>query len=150
MIEKYLTHVIDWIEVVVAVILVLLTGFALFTLGTEIYHMVAAGQLFTGDEFTKIMSGILEVFILAELFAIAIAYMAHRNVIPTVLEAALVAVARKLVIFEPKGEYLTSAIGLAVLLLAVAITWWFLAQARACELHNEDHLKTGHAEELTK
>lgn len=145
MIEKYLSRAVEWIEVLVAVILVFLTAFALFTLGTEIYHMLADGKLFTGDEFTRIMSGILEVFILAELFAIALAYMAHRNVIPTVLEAALVAVARKLVIFEPKGDYLRSSAGLALLLLAVAITWWFLAKARACEIHNEDHLHLGHA-----
>ena len=60
--------------------------------------------------------------------------MSHENVIPTVLEAALVAVARKFVVFEPTGNYLQASIGLAALLLAVALSWWMLAKSNACEL----------------
>ena len=76
----------------------------------------------------------LQVFILVELFRIAIAYMKHENVIPTVLEAALVAVARKFVVFEGTSglEYVLAAVGLSALLLAVAISWWLLTKSRAC------------------
>jgi uncharacterized membrane protein (DUF373 family) len=85
-------------------------------------------------EFTFIISTALEVFIVIELFRIALAYMNHRNVIPTVLEAALVAVARKFVVFEPKDAFLESALGLSALLLAIAVSWWLLK--RADVMHN--------------
>jgi uncharacterized membrane protein (DUF373 family) len=122
------------IEVLVAIALVALAAGALVALGFEMFHMAANGVALTHTEFTSIISTILEIFILVELFRIAIAYMSHENVIPTVLEAALVAVARKFVVFEPTGDYLKPAIGLAALLLAVAVSWWVLAQSNACEL----------------
>ena len=86
----------------------------------------------------SILGTVLQVFILVELFRVTIAYMKHENVIPTVLEAALVAVARKFIVFESSDNYLTTAAGLAVLLLAVSVSWWLLAKSNACEMVVED------------
>jgi len=66
------------------------------------------------------------VFIVIELIRIAIAYMQHENVIGTVLEAGLVAVVRKLVIFESGPDMLDDALALAILILAVGVTWFLL------------------------
>jgi len=123
------------IEVLVAIALVALAGGALVALGSEMFHVAETGVALSHTEFTAIISTILEIFILVELFRIAIAYMRHENVIPTVLEAALVAVARKFVVFEGSGDYLKSSIGLAALLLAVALSWWMLAKSNACDLN---------------
>jgi uncharacterized membrane protein (DUF373 family) len=123
------------IEVLVAIALTVLALGALISLGTEMWMMAVSRTPLTHNEFTNVMGGVLQVFILVELFRIAIAYMKHENVVPTVLEAALVAVARKFVVFESSGaEYLVTALGLAALLLAVAISWWLLAKSNACEL----------------
>jgi uncharacterized membrane protein (DUF373 family) len=84
-------------------------------------------------EFNLIIGTILEIFILIELFRIAVAYMRRKHVVPVVLEAALVAVARKFVVFEGGNEYLAKALGLSALLLAVAISWWMLAHSGALE-----------------
>lgn len=132
--EKWLSKAIYWIEVVVAAILVLLTILALWGLVLGVQNVVVNSVALTPAEFTSVISLVLEVFILIELFRIALAYMSHKNVIPTVLEAALVAIARKFVVFEPGDDFLAYAAGHAVLLLAVAISWWLLSRANACEM----------------
>lgn len=131
MIESILNKIVYWVEFIVAVILVVLTGLALITVAVEIYSVLIGGILLPPEDFVKIISTILEVFILVELFRIALAYMAHRNVLPTVLEAALVAVARKVVIFEPKGDVLGYAAALAAIFLAISISWYLLAKSHA-------------------
>ena len=122
------------IEVLVSLVLVLIAGAVLVSLAAEVWKVALDGVILTSAQFNMLIGLILEVFILIELFRIAVAYMKHENVIPTVLEAALVAVARKFVVFEGSDEYLVHAGGLAALLLAVAISWWLLARSNACEL----------------
>jgi len=116
------------IEVLVAVALVILAIGMLLALAGELFSLAGTNLIADAAEFNKIIGMILEIFILVELFRIAVAYMRHIRVVPTVLEAALVAVARKFVVFEGGTNYLASALGLSSLLLAVAISWWLLAR----------------------
>jgi uncharacterized membrane protein (DUF373 family) len=127
------------IEVLVAVCLTALAAGALVSLGVEMWTAASSGHTLTHMEFTNVMAGVLQVFILVELFRIAIAYMKHENVIPTVLEAGLVAVARKFVVFEGGvgTDSLFMALGLASLLLAVAVSWWLLAKSNVCTMEVE-------------
>ncbi|MBE0418030.1 MAG: phosphate-starvation-inducible PsiE family protein [Coriobacteriia bacterium] len=134
MIEKALNRFVLALEVAVSVALVVIAALLVVTLVVEVAGIVTGGFTLDRTEFTRIISTALEVFIVIELFRIALAYMKHSNVIPTVFEAALVAVARKFVVFEPKEDYLQTALGLAALLLAIGISWWLLKQSKACEL----------------
>lgn len=138
MIEKILNRIVFAIEITVTVGLVALSGMALVTLGVDIVGAGTNGLSLSHAEYQSVISTVLEVFILIELFNIAIAYMRHRNVIPTVMEAALIAVARKFVVFEPETNFLQSSVGLAALLVSIAVAWWLLSRANACEL-NESH-----------
>lgn len=122
------------IEVLVAVALTALALGALASLGIQMWLAATAGTPLTHGEFTAVLAEVLQVFILVELFRVTIAYMKHENVIPTVLEAALVAVARKFIVFEGAANYLATAAGMAVLLLAVAIAWWLLTKSNACAM----------------
>lgn len=131
---KYLNVAILGIEVLVALALVALAAGALLSLGLEMWEVAADGPALGHGEFLTIIGTVLEVFILVELFRIAIAYMKHENVVPTVLEAALVAVARKFVVYEGGEDYLFQALALSSLLLAVAISWWMLSKSEACRL----------------
>jgi uncharacterized membrane protein (DUF373 family) len=133
--EKFteqVVRVLHWttivIEVLVAVALVMLAAGMLIALGGALMHLAGSDIAVDAIEFNKIIGMILEIFILVELFRIAVAYMRHVRVIPTVLEAALVAVARKFVVFEGGTNYLANALGLSALLLAVAFSWWLLAR----------------------
>jgi uncharacterized membrane protein (DUF373 family) len=132
---KILSYAVVGIEVLVSVALVALAVGIIFSLGNEMLHAALTGGFAGSANFNHIVDLILEVFILVELFRIAVAYMKHENVIPTVLEAALVAVARKFVVFEGVANYFSTAVGMAALLLAVAASWWMLARSNACELH---------------
>ena len=125
-IEKALNRFVFALEIAVSVALVVIAGLLVVTLAVELLAVMTGGFTLDRGEFTLIISTTLEVFIVIELFRIALAYMRHSNVIPTVLEAALIAVARKFVIFEPQGSYLEPALGLSALLLAVAVSWWLL------------------------
>jgi len=132
---RWLNKAIVVIEILVTVALTALAAGALLSLGVEMWDIATNGAILTRSEFNLIISGVLEVFILVELFRIAIAYMRHQNVIPTVLEAALVAVARKFVVFEGGQDYLLTALGMSALLLAVATAWWLLNRTGACSLN---------------
>jgi len=123
------------IEVLVAVALVALAVGALVALASDIFHMAGTGIKLTPGEFNVVIGTVLEVFILIELFRIAVAYMRRAHVVPTVLEAALVAVARKFIVFEGDAQYLATAAGLSALLLAVAASWWMIAHSG--QLENE-------------
>lgn len=133
--EKFterVVHTLHWttivIEVMVAVALVVLAMGMLLALGGELLNLAGTNVVADAAEFNKIIGMILEIFILVELFRIAVAYMRHVRVVPTVLEAALVAIARKFVVFEGGTNYLANALGLSSLLLAIAISWWLLAR----------------------
>lgn len=138
MFKQTLERVVFAIEAVAAVALVALAGVALWILGVQFVELLA-GDLTSVDPLAHTIKTVLEIFILIELFRIAVAYMQHRNVIPTVLEAALVAIARKFVAFEPAGNIMYSAIALAVLLLAVAMSWFLLSRSNACEFGLDEH-----------
>jgi len=133
MIERIYDKIVYFIEVVVAGILVILAGLSLWALLATVYHIVGGGVLFERTIFVSTVSIVLEVFILVELFRIALAYMKHENVVPTVLEAALVAVARKFVMFEPAANVsaLYYALGLSALILSVAVSWYLMVRTAA-------------------
>jgi len=132
-IEKQLKRFVFVLELIVSIALIVVAILLVISLGYSLLHAVTDDLVFGRAEFTALISSVLEVFIVIELFRVALAYLTHRNVVPIVLEAALVAIARKLIVFEPQGDYLMSALGLASLLLAVGLSWWLLSKANACE-----------------
>lgn len=133
MIEKQLKRFVFVLELAVSVALIIIAILLTISLGYSLLQAITDELVLGREEFTALISSVLEVFIVIELFRVALAYLTHRNVVPIVLEAALVAVARKLIVFEPQGDYLLSALGLASLLIAVGLSWWLLSKANACE-----------------
>jgi len=121
------------IEVLVAFALVVLAGGVLLALSSEMLKLVFSDVSLTSVEFNFLIGTILDIFILIELFRIAVAYMSRKHVVPVVLEAALVAIARKFVVFDGASNYLAKSLGLSALLLAVAISWWMLSHSGALE-----------------
>lgn len=129
MIEKQLERFVLGLELVVSVALIIVAIMLVIALGYDLFSEMTDGLAFGRDSFTWLISRVLEVFIVIELFRVALAYITHRNVIPIVFEAALVALARKLIVFEPAGDVLASSLGLAVLLLALGVSWWLVGNA---------------------
>jgi len=141
--EKILDKIVYLIEFLVAGILVVLAAMSLYALCATVVGILGGGHLFERELFIKTVSIVLEVFILVELFRIALAYMHHKNVVSTVLEAALVAIARKFVMFEPTSgqESLMIAVALALLLSTVAVSWYLLVRSKVvAELSSIDEI----------
>ena len=102
--QALLDYAVLAIEVLVSLALVLMALGAVWELVIELVRAGQNGMSLTQADFNLLIGTVLQIFIIVELFRIADAYMHHRNVIPTVLEAALVAVARKFVVFEGTDE----------------------------------------------
>lgn len=130
-----------WIEGFVAATLVVLAAWGGVSLIASLVGLFSAGPAFDLERYIGVLDVALVIFIIVELFRIAVAYLRHEEVISTVLEAALVAVARKLVTFDTHvaaGDVLMKAAGLAILLLAVGATWYALGKRDPALLRHGD------------
>lgn len=127
---------VDALERLIALLLIAIAALGAVDLVVEMYNAVSERGYLTPDTILRVLDSVLVVFIVIELFNIALAYMKRKNVIATVMEAGLVAVVRKLVIFETSGDaqyILMKAIALAVLILAIGSTWYLLRRSGVCE-----------------
>ena len=123
---------------VVTGLLVVLAALGVVDVILKMLEVTRSDGFMTPEGITRTIDTVLVVFIVIELIRIAVAYMQHKNVIGTVLEAGLVAVVRKLVIFESTDHMLEKAAALSILILAVGITWYLLRRADLCAAA-EDH-----------
>lgn len=125
-----LNRIVVYIEAAVTALLVLLAALGVVDIVVKMLEVTRADGFMTPEGITRTIDTVLIVFIVIELIRIAVAYMQHKNVIGTVLEAGLVAVVRKLVIFESTDHMLEKAVALSVLILAVGITWYLLRKGQ--------------------
>jgi uncharacterized membrane protein (DUF373 family) len=119
----------------------------LAVLGAVRFIPSAAQEMFNESESAPhviaMISDLLLAFIAIELLRIAVAYIRRVNVMPTVIEAGLVALIRQVVLFHPKDDVLSAAGGLALLVLSLGILWYLLARSGAMGRHGvEDELAT--------
>ena len=134
--SAFLDKLMVWIEFAVSATLVLIGAFlavvividfAIFVLESVkmgVTEPTTLSAIFEHEGVFTLLNHVLVVFIVIELFKIAVAYMNHEAVIGTVLEAGLIAVVRQFVIFE-QGD-LSRAAALGLLALSVGIVWYLL------------------------
>jgi len=130
--SKLLQKIVHHVETAVAALLVLMAVLGAVDVVIQMVRLFGAEGFLTPEGITRVLDTVLVVFIVVELFNIALAYLQQRNVVPIVLEAGLVAVVRKLVVFEGGGATLEKAAALAMLILAVGITWYLLRRVGVC------------------
>ena len=128
-----LNRIVLYIEGAVTALLVVLAALGVVDIVIKMLSVVRADGFMTPEGITRTIDTVLVVFIVIELIRIAVSYMRHDNVIGTVLEAGLVAMVRKLVIFETGDKMLEKAAALGILILAVGVTWYLLRRAGLCE-----------------
>ncbi len=127
----WLDKLVTWIEVAVAALLVVLAAWGALALAVSLAKALSISLALETETYIGLVEGTLTIFVVVELFRIAVAYVRHRDVIPTVMEAGLVALARKLVTFSTHGSVVSVAVNagaLAALLLAVSASWYLLAK----------------------
>lgn len=104
-------------EVLVALVLAVTGAWLLVDL---VVTEIGSGRLGAIAATQVLLDRILLIFVIVELFRIAVAYARHEAVLHTVFEAAIVAVARKFVLFDFKESALAGAAAYG-LLVAVAV-----------------------------
>lgn len=133
-ISRLLETVITFAEFIIASFLVLLAFFGLVYLAFHLFNAIDGRFSLSPSQIHAVLDIALVLFIVIELFRIAIAYITEQRVLGIVIEAAFVAVARKIVLYDfrdysgIRGIY--AAVSLAVLLSALALTY-FAIKTRA-------------------
>jgi uncharacterized membrane protein (DUF373 family) len=117
-------------EGVVTALLVALLALALVGLAVDVANALIGHHVLELETLLRLIDYVLIVFVLVELIAIAFAYLAGLGIVATVLEATLVAVARKIIAFEPGDHALERGLSLALLMLAVSVGWFLLGRPR--------------------
>jgi uncharacterized membrane protein (DUF373 family) len=104
-------------EVLVAGLLALVSAWAGIALAYNLWLSATTQRAFdvVHPKFDQVMT----FFIIIELFRIAVAYAKHEQVLHTVLEAGIVAVARKVIIYDYSTYGLDAAIAYSLMLAAL-------------------------------
>lgn len=122
--EKFTQFIEDAVvmaEVIIAGIMVVLVFLGVGYLIISLFNAMSGGFQFDHDALIKLLDIALIVFIIIELFRITLAYITGEHVMPTVIEAAFVAVGRKIVLYEYKIDGFYGAMALAALMLVIAV-----------------------------
>ncbi len=129
----FLGNVMKLLEWGVALILVVLTAWGVLALGALVLvSMWQHALTIDATLYIEIIDATLVVFIVVELFRVAVSYVQHKDVIPTVMEAALVAVARKVLVIDPSlhgQELMFKSVGLGFLVISIGATWYLLRRS---------------------
>lgn len=123
---------IAWMETVVAALLAVVVLIAVAVVGYATWKLIGAFPDTDNAGIFKVIKAVLDTFIVIELFRITIAYVRHREVIPTVLETALVVAAREIVVIEAGADDPLAAAAVGGTLIAIGITWFLLRRGGAC------------------
>jgi uncharacterized membrane protein (DUF373 family) len=136
-VSEKLVWVVEWFEHAIAVILVVLLMIVVVLVTAELVRLLVkdltlagGGLLLEGEKMFELFGSFLLVLVGTELLTSLKAYL-HRGVVhmEVVLEVALIALAQKIIILNPRSDTLTQ-FGLAALLLALAGSFWAVRAAR--------------------
>ncbi len=135
--ERALHRMIYWTGIFAAVLLGLLAalGFLHFLQILLLQLTQTPPSAWTDLSFIdRSLDLILLIFIVIELLKIAVSYVHEENVLPTVFEATLVAIARKIVVLGSGAITWEKAGALAILLIAPGLCWNLVRRQMASEL----------------
>ncbi len=114
-------------EVIIASLLVLMILSSIGYLVWRLFIAFTTAPYVLGPETIRHeLDIVLVIFIIIELFRIATAYYQKKHVLSTVMEAAFIAIAREFVLYDYAQQGLQGAISLSMLLIAVAIAYFFI------------------------
>ncbi len=141
MFTERMHRVVQLLERVLIVLLLVMAALAIIEVGFELYAAATGPGFLPPAAVLGVLDAALVVFIIIELVNTAFAYIERKNVVGTVLEAGLVAVVRKLIIFDTDAAasyVLMKGAGLAILILAIGVTWYLLRRSSATPLQPTD------------
>ena len=123
-------QVMRWLELLAALMLVILFAIGVYDLGLQMYRLLATGSYTDPNAVISVIDTVLLLLIIVEVFQTVVASSRGEPVVQIVINAALIAIARKVISYRP-GEYASIedafvAAGSFTLLLAVLILAFFV------------------------
>jgi uncharacterized membrane protein (DUF373 family) len=125
------------LEFAAAALLILLGVLAILGLLMEVPNFLRPPFL-GGEKLWRVLDKVLAVFILIELTATAVSYVRGHDVLHRILEASIVAVARKLILLDLSTTPLSKAGAVSLLLVAITIAWGILVRTDAMRSREDE------------
>jgi uncharacterized membrane protein (DUF373 family) len=116
--------VMRWLELGAAYFLVVLFAIGVFDLGLSLVELFTTGRFIDPDAVIDLIDTVLVLLIIVEVFQTVIAFSRDEPVIRIVINAALIAIARKVISFrfsEFDNVYQDALVGAAALALLLAV-----------------------------
>jgi uncharacterized membrane protein (DUF373 family) len=121
----------DLLELATAFIMIILFSIGVYDLGLKVYQLLVSGSYTDPNAVIKLIDTALLLLIIVEIYRTVIAYVEDLNILPIVMNVAVVAMARKIISFRT-GKYATtsdallSALSYGVLLLIIMVSFYLL------------------------
>lgn len=125
---SYSTDLLRWFVLITTYFLLALFLIGLFDLGLGLFELIITGEYTDPVAVVSLIDTVLLLLIVLEVHRTLIAYAADDPVLPIVVSAAIIAVARQIISFRvddfaTTNSVLPAALGLAVLLIALVLVF---------------------------
>lgn len=125
--------VIMWLELAAAYFLVGLFAIGVFDLGLSMWNLLASGNFTNPDAVIELIDTVLLLLIIVEVYQTVVAFSRNEPVVRIVINAALIAIARKVISFrlsefQSVEEAFIAAAAYAMLLAVLIATFYIIRQ----------------------
>jgi len=119
----------ELLELLTGVVLVFLFAVGLYDLVVDIVESIQSGEVFAIPNVVDFLDTVLLLLIIVEVFRTVVAFAREETIVRIIIDASLVAIARKVIGFRPDeyetaGEVFIQASSIAVILLAVIVAFY--------------------------
>lgn len=121
----------DVLELATAAIMVALFAIGVFDLGLKLWTLVVEGTYTDPGKVIKVIDTALLLLIIVEIYRTVVAYIEDLNILPLVVNVALIAMARKIISFRTSkfaayDDALLAAAAYGLLMLVLVVTFYLV------------------------
>lgn len=132
-----------WLELGAAYFLVALFAIGVFDLGLSLYELILSGQFTDPNAVIELIDTVLLLLIIVEVYQTVIAFTRNEDVLRIVINAAFIAIARKVISFRTDEfssieEALVAAIAFAVLLAVLLAAFYVIRKVEPPKMPVDD------------
>lgn len=130
-VAEFSENFMDILEVLTALVMVVLFAVGVYDLGLKLYHMMENGSFTDPENVIKLIDTALLLLIIVEIYRTVVAYIEDLNILPLVVNVALIAMARKIISFRTGkfgayDEALMAAGAYGLLMLVLVVTFYLV------------------------
>lgn len=131
---RKMERVMDYLQLAVVFILVVLFGIAVYDLGLELYQLIITGQIYEPISLIGVLETALLLFLIVEVFRTSVAHLEGLKVLPLVVDVAIIGIVRSIITFRiddfsTTGDAVLASLSYAII-LAVLIASFYIVHRR--------------------